>query len=162
MTVEGRGGCGAACYLQHTWRVVIAPLTQQGECIVSHGTSCLDIVTTDISREVVCRCLAVEEHHGNAALLGSDDSGRDSLVFVGRHDKQVDTRGSERVNLPHLPFRVVVCIGDAHLHLVAVEVLGGEHLVVHLLPPFAADTLRHADAVPVRMATGTSGEEEEG
>ena len=46
---------------------------------------------------------------------------------------------------------LVVGVLDAHLDLVAIEVLGREHLVVDLLPPLAANTLRYSYLVLIGM-----------
>ena len=131
-----RRGAHGARHLEHerlTARSI--HLACYGERIEAYDTSRLHIIATDESRIVVGFRLPVEEDHGNALRPYLGDSGRDGRRLIGRHHEQIDVLTSEAVDLVYLQLGIIIGIGDAHLHIVLIEVLCSQHLIVHLIAP---------------------------
>ena len=122
-------------------------LAGYGERIKADDTACLHIITADESRIIVGFRLSVEEDHGNAFRPDLGDSRRDGSRLIGRHHEQVDVLIGEAVNLAYLQLGIIIGIGDAHLYIVLVEVLRGQHLIVHLIAPLPFRALRHANFI---------------
>ena len=112
-----------------------------------NGTSGLHVAAADEGGIMVAFHPSVEAYHGNTPLPGTINGRAGGLRLIGSHHQQVDAHADQTVYLADLQLRVVVGTGYRHLHILLVEVLGGQHLVVYLLAPLPFSTLRYPDPI---------------
>ena len=143
MALLGRRGGQRARHLEHHGLALqpSARLLCEGGGIAAHAPSGLLVVAADERRVVLRLGLTVEEHHGNALGPHTGDGRGYGSRLGGCHHQQVGAGGHQRVYLTYLQRGVVAGNSYRHTRIMVVQMLGSQHLTVHLLAPLSRRAL---------------------
>ena len=100
------------------------------------------IIATDGSCIMGCLYLSVEENNRNMGTIGTLD-GRCYIIHVIRgNNDQIYLPGYHTVYLTSLALPVILCSSKQQIHIL-ILILRQSHLIIHLLAPKSATTLRN-------------------
>ena len=100
------------------------------------------IIATDGSCIMGCLYLSVEENNRDMRTISSLD-GRCYIIHVIRgNNNQIYLPGYHTVYLTSLTLPVILCSSKQQIHIL-ILILRQSHLIIHLLAPNSATTLRH-------------------
>ena len=123
-------------------------------CAFSHEVLCIagsrlaqpHIVHADAGGVAAAVDVAVEDYHGNAALVHLFNNRRERCRLVGRHDENVELVAHEVADVFDLLPVAVVGRPDFHLGIFVEEDFAAD-FVVHLCAPVVLAALRHGNPV---------------